>query len=88
MAVVKRYLDAGGDPEKKDEEYGASPVHWAALVRTCGCLLWSWAFGGKSFLSFRGNVEGGGLGSRNSFLAEYAGVLVTPPLGLRGIEGF
>ncbi|CAM9613835.1 unnamed protein product [Ectocarpus sp. 4 AP-2014] len=31
LAVVKRYLDAGGDPEKKDEEYGAAPVHWAAL---------------------------------------------------------
>lgn len=39
LAVVKRYLDAGGDPEKKDEEYGAAPVHWAALVRTCACLL-------------------------------------------------
>lgn len=32
MAVLKRYLDSGGDPEKKDEEYGAAPVHWAALV--------------------------------------------------------
>ncbi|CAM9653041.1 unnamed protein product [Ectocarpus sp. 8 AP-2014] len=31
LAVVKRYLDAGGDPENKDEEYGAAPVHWAAL---------------------------------------------------------
>ncbi|CAM9440385.1 unnamed protein product [Ectocarpus sp. 12 AP-2014] len=31
LAVVKRYLDAGGDPEKKDEKYGAAPVHWAAL---------------------------------------------------------
>ncbi|CBN76492.1 conserved unknown protein [Ectocarpus siliculosus] len=31
LAVVKRYLDAGGDPEQKDEEYGAAPVHWAAL---------------------------------------------------------
>ncbi|CAN0494097.1 unnamed protein product [Hapterophycus canaliculatus] len=32
LAVLKRYLDAGGDAEKKDEEYGAAPVHWAALV--------------------------------------------------------
>lgn len=32
IAVLKRYLDAGEDVEKKDEEYGAAPVHWAALV--------------------------------------------------------
>lgn len=32
IAVLKRYLDAGGDVEKRDEEYGAAPVHWAALV--------------------------------------------------------
>lgn len=33
LAVVTRYLDAGGDPEKKDAEYGAAPLHWASLVR-------------------------------------------------------
>eukprot|EP00903_Cladosiphon_okamuranus_P007179 g6971.t1 len=31
VAVLKRYLDSGGDAEKKDKEYGAAPVHWAAL---------------------------------------------------------
>lgn len=34
--MLKRYLDAGGDAEKKDEEYGAAPVHWAALVSERG----------------------------------------------------
>lgn len=33
LAVLTRYLDAGGDPEKKDAEYGAAPAHWASLVR-------------------------------------------------------
>lgn len=33
LAVLTRYLDAGGDVEKKDTEYGAAPVHWASLVR-------------------------------------------------------
>ncbi|CAM9458289.1 unnamed protein product [Laminaria digitata] len=31
LAVLARYLDAGGDVEKKDTEYGAAPVHWASL---------------------------------------------------------
>lgn len=34
LAVLTRYLDAGGDVEKKDTEYGAAPVHWASLVRS------------------------------------------------------
>ena len=33
LAVLTRYLDAGGDVEKKDTEYGAAPIHWATLVR-------------------------------------------------------
>lgn len=32
LAVLTRYLEAGGDVEKKDTEYGAAPVHWASLV--------------------------------------------------------
>lgn len=32
MAVLVRYLDTGGDPEKKDAGYGAALVHWASLV--------------------------------------------------------
>lgn len=33
VAVLERYLKAGGDPERKDVEYGAAPIHWASLVR-------------------------------------------------------
>lgn len=36
--MLKRYLDSGGDAEKKDKEYGAAPVHWAALVSETGCF--------------------------------------------------
>lgn len=32
IAVLERYLKAGGDPERKDSAYGAAPVHWASLV--------------------------------------------------------
>ena len=34
IAVLTRYLESGGDPDNKDGEYGAAPVHWAALVST------------------------------------------------------
>lgn len=34
VAVLERYLKAGGDPERKDLKYGAAPIHWASLVRT------------------------------------------------------
>lgn len=48
VAVLTRYLDAGGDPEKKDTDYGAAPLHWASLVRRycVNCLLSFFFLGG------------------------------------------
>lgn len=33
VAVIERYLDTGGDVERKDSAFQATPVHWASLVR-------------------------------------------------------
>ncbi|CAN0029991.1 unnamed protein product [Discosporangium mesarthrocarpum] len=30
-AILSRYLDAGGDVELHDQDFGATPVHWACL---------------------------------------------------------
>lgn len=32
IPALERYLDAGGDLERRDPVYGAAPVHWASLV--------------------------------------------------------